>query len=296
MSKPAKKRSLIGKIFLGLILLLLLTAAVLFVLYKTDTPLTEYVDYQLAYYYEGKGEYEKAIAYYEKINTEQSLEYRDSDLRRLAQEKLDNKDYLGAYNAYLSLNNMTRTQREQIEKVISEEEFLDGLMKQIRDPSLVKEDLPEYIPVMITSENFDDFFYFSQTIELNVETAECTTFYLHLKEELREAFDYDNEFNYLNFEYLYWERLRPINNYDQLGGILNQWNSPFSYRFRGQTPIEHLRAFGSRRNEDSLDEMKVSASFAYYGNHTHPDEAFVGEDIYLVRADGLMFFKTELFR
>ena len=296
MSKPAKKHSLLGRIFLGLLLFVLLAAAAAFVLYKMNTPLTEYVDYQLAYYYEGKGEYEKAVSYYEKIGTEQSLEYSDSATRKLAKEKLENKDYLGTYKAYSSLHEMTRSQREEFEKIFSDDAFLSGLREQLKDPSLTAEELPEYIPVKITTENFEEFFTFSQEIDLNVETGECTTFYLHLKEELRDAFDYDNEFNYLNFDYLYHERVRPVYNYDRLGGVLRDFDTPFDYRIRGLTPSMSLRAFSERKGKDSLAEIKANATFGYYDFHTHPDEAYVAEDIYLLEADGLLFFRTELFR
>ena len=295
MSEPAKKHSLIGRIFLGLLLLVLLAGAAFVVMYKMNTPLTEYVDYQLAYYYEGNGEYEKAISYYEKIATEQSLEYSDSAMRKLAKEKLENKDYLGAYKAYSSLHKMTRSQRENFEKIFSDDAFLSGLQEQLKDPSLTAEDLPEYIPVKIKTENFEEFFYFTQEIDLNIETRECTTFYLHLKEEVRDAFDYDNEFNYLNFDYLYHERVRPVYNYDQLGGVLRD-GLPFDYEYRGLTPTMSLRAFSDRRDKDSLAEIKASAGFSYYNFHTHPDEAYVPEDIYLLEADGLLFFRTELFR
>ncbi len=296
MSEHTKKHSLIGKISLILILLVLLAATVLFFLYKTDTPLTEYVDYQLAYRYERNGEFEKAIAYYEKINTEQSLEYRDDVLLKLARQRLENGNYLGAYKAYGSLNKMTRTVREQIEKVISADDFLNGLSEQLNDPSLSPEDLPEYIPVRITTENFNDFFHFSQTVKLNIETFECTTFYLHLNEEFQDSFDYDNEFNYLNFDYLYWEKDYAIYDRDQLGGLLRQWDTPFTYRYRNQIPSLHLRAFNESREKGSLGEIKISASFGYSNGAAYPDEATVPEDIYILEADGLMFFKTELFR
>ena len=283
--------SVIGKIILILFALILFAGAALFFMYKANTPFTEYVDYQLAYHYEETGDYENIIKYYKKINTEESLSYLDETYSEYAKKLLEEGNYLKALKMYQSMSKMTRTQREHLQELIQTDDFINGIQENLKDPNLFEEDIPEYIPVKITAENFDDYFFFTEELHPNLDTGEGTTFYLHLRDEIKPAFDYENELNTVSASYSYSEVTYSYRHF-QMGSKENERTPAVIFTIRDY-PNFYFRSFLDCKDSDYLTKLDISYLSYGYNSPSDPYDISLAQNIKIESAEGLLFIKPE---
>ena len=317
------KSSVLRFVLIGLLSLVLVAGLVLYYLYRTDTPFTAYVDQKLALHYEEKGDYEKAIRYYEKINTEESLSHiaayyeglkdYDNAIRYYElsgtdpnRDKLDSlyceygkillneKNYLKGLKMYESASQIPVLDAIRLRRDIPSEEIMNGLYSALKDPDYPEEDLPDYMPVIINSDNFGDYIYGKESYVPNLRDRTVTTWNLYLNNPYAESFNAECPLNYLDMKYCFEEGCYDV---EDLKVVNEIWHWDLAYKYRDEPhPTLSIRRFLT--SEDGLIYSHRIGFTGYAWDDDYWDPIYFGipENVWVEEAEGMLFFKTELFR